>query len=100
MTPMEVWQSLAVCGHCGSPAPLMPDPAVFEAPRVSLPAPLVSDGRRAIFGALYFRDPFHNPGLPFVNYCGAACSLADSGLVRASGAELMAACPAMRESGG
>lgn len=73
-SPADIWSALAICGYCEGPAQLL-DPMVFEAPRERLPPPLTSDGKRAIIGALYFRDPFH-AGLPFENYCGAACSLA------------------------
>ncbi len=69
--PSEIWLSLAFCGRCGSAAPLR-EPCTFLAP----PNPFAPDGRRQIWGALYFRDPFHPPFLPFENYCSAACGLA------------------------
>ena len=82
MTPAEVWQSLAVCGTCGQAAALLPDAIQFVAPNPlgkwdgnGKPPPW--DGSRAMYAALYFRDPFHTPTMPFVNYCSAACSLAD-----------------------
>ena len=72
MTPAEVWKSLAFCAVCGKDVELKP--ITFEAPKDKLPEPLVSDGKRTIMGAKYFRDPFHNPTLPFENYCSAECS--------------------------
>jgi hypothetical protein len=75
-SPAEIWASLAVCGACGKPVALCADPIIFVAPMTVLPPPARADGKRGIKAALYFRDPFHHPSLPFENYCDAACSLA------------------------
>lgn len=74
-SPMEVWASLGWCGVCGAEVEF--DPSWFKvAPQVSWSGkgPRVIVPGRAILGALYYRDPLHHPGKPFVNYCGAVCS--------------------------
>lgn len=82
MTPAQVWQALSVCGACGEPAALLADPIRFVAPQPlgkwdGNGKPPAWDGTRVLWAALYFRDPFHTPALPFVNYCSARCSLGD-----------------------
>ncbi len=89
MAPNDVWQALAVCGVCAKPVPLL-DPIRFIAPKPLgkwdyWGKPPQWDGWRFLHAALYFRDPFHSPELSFVNYCSAACSLADSSMGHGQG---------------
>lgn len=81
MTVEDVIAAMAICGYCGGPCEILPEPARFRAPDMTWSGPgqkPVFDGWRWLWGAVYFRDPFHHPGKPFVNYCSARCSLADA----------------------
>jgi hypothetical protein len=53
------------CGVCGSPV------EVINQTWIKTP----DHAPRLLWVARYFRDPFHNPGKAFINFCGPECSM-------------------------